>query len=452
MVKFTMRYFALFPLFLALTGCGTIFDDPTPQDQTSAYLAVTLRAAHTDGQESINKDKVDYEDRVHNLAMVVFDSGSGRKIGEYFTTTLSEGIAAYAFTVKMPSGTRDFYFVANLTSSMQTDLASIADRTAMDNFMQSLRELHPDHYLNASADRGFPMARVYPAQNITTGGTVYTPVTFKPVAGGSTEDYVKLIRVVAKLEVQFVPADKDKIEKVELVNANKYYRLLSDPAMAEPDAFAADIPLRKIGTSGDTWLAYMPEAFVENATVWTNTGNNRPINYFRITTKGGAAYDIPIITHDGAIPGGAYLPFARATLAGNKPDYTIYRNHHYKYVISNLPNKIEIIYSISDWNVVGKVAYLGYGYSVEVDDEGNITIRNTILNCDPHLVRLIATNGAYFGTNPSDTSAEFSQLLAGASQTFKVNKDAVPAGATYLELYYNKSPGAGVIPDKEFRK
>lgn len=118
-----------------------------------------------------------------------------------------------------------------------------------------------------------------------------------------------------------------------------------------------------------------------------------------------------------------------------------------------MPDKIEVKYSISDWNVVTNDTYLGYGYNVEVDQEGNITITNTIQNCDPHIVRLKAQNGAYFGSEASNTMVVFTQLADGASQTFKVNKEAVPAGSVYLEVYYNQLPGAaGTSPDKVFIK
>lgn len=47
----------------------------------------------------------------------------------------------------------------------------------------------------------------------------------------------------------------------------------------------------------------------------------------------------------------------------------------------------------------------------------------------------------------------FTQLADGASQTFKVNKEAVPVGSVYLEVYYNQLPGAaGTSPDKVFIK
>lgn len=452
-LKLELKYFALFLLFLSWMGCDNIFDEQKEtKDQSSVYLAVTLRAAHTDGNESINKDNVDFEDRVHNLAMLVFDSGSGEKIAEYFTTTLSDGVSSYAFSAKLLPGIRDFYFVANLTSAMQTELSGITDRTAMDGFMKKVREMDSEHYLSATFNKGFPMSRIYSDQNITKGGTVYNPIKFQPIVEGNREEYVKLIRVVAKLEVLLQGEDVNKVQKIEMLNANKHYRLVSDPEKTEPSDYVGTVALRRVGMGNTvSWLAYMPETFVNSGTTWANTGDNKPILYFRITTVGGAVYNIPVITHNGIIPGGKYLAYARATLT-QKPDYSIYRNHHYKYEIDNVPNKIEIIYSISEWNVVGKEAFLGYGYSIEVDDEGKIFICNTIQNCDPHTVRLEAKNGAFFGNNSSNTSVVFTELTEGASQIYHIKKEAVPVGESYLEIYYNSSPGAGVTPDKKFIK
>lgn len=220
----------------------------------------------------------------------------------------------------------------------------------------------------------------------------------------------------------------------------------------EPSQYADNVEMRRVAGK-NIWLAYMPEAFVATGKWWGNMGNaaNKPINYFRITDKDGLTYEIPIITNEGAIPGGEYLKFAKGGIA-QKPNYTIYRNHHYKYEIKNLPNRIEIKYAVRSWDVVEKTTYLGYGYNVEIDDDGKLVITNTTQNCNPHVVHLEAKNGAYFGADPMNTSVQFTELADGASQTYQVNKEGVASGKTYLEVYYNKTPGAGIVPDKEFKK
>lgn len=454
MLKNKIKYFAFVLLMLAWTGCGDKIggeDDKPIHKEDVVYLTVNARAAHTAGEESVNTDGEDFEDHVHSLAMLVFDTASGSKIAEYYTTNITAGEASYVFTAELTPGQRDFYFVSNLLPGMKESFEALTGRSEMNAQMNLLRDLKTEHYMGATDKNGFPMARVYLNQAVTEGGSIYQPVPFRPVVNGVAEDNVKLVRVVAKLEVIFDDTDVNNVIKVELVNANKQFSLVE--VGTEPAQYVSDIVIKKL-TGKNNWLAYMPEAFVASGKWWDNTGtpDNRPINYFRITAVGGIVYNIPIITHDGAIPGGKYLPFAEGKL-DNKPVYTVYRNHHYKYEIKNLPNQIEIIYSISNWNVVQKETYMGYGYNVEVDNDGNITVSNTMQNCDPHTVRLRAVNGAYFGNDTSNTLVEFTQLGDGVSQTYRVNKDNVNTGEVYLEVYYNKTPGAaGVTPDKVFTK
>ena len=445
MMQLKKRYFALILLLFLWSGCDRGVDPQPDPLQPDVYLLVNARAAHTNGEESINMDAEDFEDRVHSLAMLVFDSNTGEKVAEHFSSSIGSGTSTYVFTVKLKPGQHDFFFVANFPG-MQTAMASIVDKSGMNQFMQVLRYLDPIHYLKATNDNGFPMSRMYSNQTVTIGGTITQPLPFKP----DGENNVKLQRVVAKLDVNIVEG-VENLQKIELRNANVHY--VFGPNQAEPIQFYNPVELRRVGTTNQ-WLGYMPEAIVESTKWWGNTGNaeNKPINFFRLTTRGGLVYDVPIITHEGAIPGGQYLPFAKGLLA-DKPSYTVYRNRHYIYRIKTLPDKIEVKYSICDWNIVTNDTYMGYGYNVGVDEQGNVTITNTMQNCDPHVVRLVAKNGAYFGSQPTDTSVEFTELANGASQTFKVNKDAVAVGSAYLEVYYNPDLNAtGVVPDKVFIK
>ncbi|KKC51748.1 major fimbrial subunit protein (FimA), partial [Porphyromonas gulae] len=325
-------------------------------------------------------DMEDFEDRVHSLSLLVFDSGTGNKIAEHFTPSIEGGVASYAFTTKLTPGQRDFFFVANMPGS-QAAMSAITNRNDMLNFIRKARSLAASLYHGATNDNGFPMARVYLNQIITLGGTPSNPMLFMPkLENGVEENNVKLLRAVAKLEVN-ITEGIESLKEIELINANRHFRLLSVPN--EPSLFFWPVALKRVGTTSK-FLAYMPEAIVDRSKFWGSTGNsaNTPINFFRITTNGGIKYDVPIITHDGEIPGGLYWPFAKGELT-QKPDYTVYRNHHYKYQVKNLPDKIEVKYSICDWNIVNNDTYLGYGYNVEVDDAGNITITNTMQNCAP---------------------------------------------------------------------
>lgn len=437
MLNIKLKYIAFVLLVLAWTGCtGPVVDDQAQGgNEPVVYLTISTRAAHTDGKESINKDGDDFEDHVHSLAMLIFDTATGNKIAEYYTEEIGAGEKSYVFTSKITPGTRDFYFVANLLPGMKEAFKAVRSRSEMNAQMLLIRDMMDALYQGASDKKGFPMARVYPNQNIVKGGTAHQPMPFRPIVEMTPEDCVKLVRVVAKLEVIFDATDVEDVMKVELINANKKFSL--QKGSSEPTHYASDINMKRvIGTN--SWIAYMPEAIIFKGKWWDNAGNpeNKPINYFRVTSKNGKYYDIPIITHNTSIPGNNYLKFAKG-LNTDKPDYSIYRNHHYKYEIKNLPNQIEIIYSITDWQVVQKDTYVGYGYSVEVGTDGNITISNVMQNCAPHKVVLKALNGAYFGNDPTQKTIEFHELADGASQNYKVNNNNVSAGHVYLEVFYN---------------
>ena len=138
-----MRYIAFAAFVSILFGCNK-GGEPQPDVQPDVYLAVTARAAHTNGEESINMDMEDFEDRVHSLSMLVFDSGTGDKIAEHFTTSIGSGVASYAFTTKLTPGQRDFFFVANMPGS-QAAMSAIANKTDMLNFMNKVHELATTH-------------------------------------------------------------------------------------------------------------------------------------------------------------------------------------------------------------------------------------------------------------------------------------------------------------------
>ncbi|MDD7437533.1 MAG: fimbrial assembly protein [Bacteroidales bacterium] len=432
-------------ILLSWGGCKRAIDNQTPDNgEPVVYLSVSTRAAHINGEESINKDGVDYEDHVYSLAMLVFDSPSGKKIAHYYTENVGTGDKTIVFKSKFTPGARDFYFVGNLLPDMKEAFENVKNRSEMDAQMNTLLQLPDYYYDGATNKKGFPMARVYKNQDIPQGGSSYDPIPFKPTVGTVKEDCAKLVRVVAKLEVIMDAEDVDDVEKIELINANRNFSLLKSSQVSS-DYLPSHIMKRKTGTNN--WLAYMPERLI-NGVDWSTVGSDRkPINYFRITDKRGNQYDIPIITRDGSIPGGKYLPYAEGKLV-DKPEYSVFRNHHYKYEVKNLPNQIEIFYTVQAWQVVNKETYVGYGYNVEVDADGNGVITNTIVNCNPHKVVLKAVNGAYFDNDITKKEITFSDLSQYASLPFKISTDDVTSGMVYLEVYYN---GASTSV-KEFRK
>ncbi len=468
-------------ILLPFTACDNlIYDQPiNPTNDPKVYLLVSTRAVQSEVglRSSINQDITLAEDSIHSLAMFIFDSTTGTKLGEYFRgDNFGNGVATYAFTIELTPGKRDFYFVANMsTSDLQS--ANITDRNSMDVFLNNPSRIMTNAlYQSASKTLGFPMSRVYLNQVISEGGTIYQPIPFKPkqhtteenkvvvnFAGSGTVErpYVELIRVVAKLEVILDNESYSVVDKIYFRNANRHFRLVEFET--PPTDYFNDNSTNSVLTKlegANIYVYYMPEAIFAPQ-LWTLSGDNKPINYFTIKTKDNKIYDIPIISNESTITTD-YLSKAKGTFIGFTPNYTIFRNYHYKYLVK-IQQKIEIIYEVEPWNIVNKSTYMGYGYNVEVDNNGDITITNTMDDCMPHKVRLVAKNGAYFGTptnstieygfnSTSDPNYDASKLKSGYSESFQVNKDVVAVGQPYLEVYYNKVPGTGITADKIFIK
>lgn len=77
---------------------------------------------------------------------------------------------------------------------------------------------------------------------------------------------------------------------------------------------------------------------------------------------------------------------------------------------------------------------MGYGYNVGVDEDGNVTISNTVEACTPHDVKLVTKPGFTF--DGGGTERIFANTDPAASASYKVLP--VPtAGQAYLDLYYN---------------
>ena len=177
MTRIQLLYILLISILIAFSGCQSQTDDDssTTDPQSIVYLSVTR--AQVDGLETFNADDEDYEDRVHDMAMLVFDSSTGTKVGEYFDEHIALSEKDKSFVIQLTPGKRDFYFVANMPVN---ELKKITTQSDMDVYMNTFSDLDPDLYLSASEDKGFPMSRVYRNQIITEGGSLYSPQPFRP--------------------------------------------------------------------------------------------------------------------------------------------------------------------------------------------------------------------------------------------------------------------------------
>jgi hypothetical protein len=424
MKKIINLYSALAVTLFLFSGCSESQDSGTVSDPSSVYLSVTRATANT-SDDTINTDNTEYEDRVHDLAMLVFDSSTGAKVAEYYESDIPM-TGSNTFVIKLIPGQRDFYFIANMPD-MKTTLGSITKEDDLkSSYMNTLRDLDADLYQGATLDKGFPMSRVYLNQTITTGGNIYQPLPFYP----NGEDKVKLIRVTAKLEVDFPlngTSGEVGVKDVYFHNANRQFCLLNPSMMAPSSYFTDGMSLKKV--DDHTFICYMPEAIISSAT-WSTSGMNQPVNYFTVETTEGKTYDIPIITDNTDITTD-YLKKATGAESGYTPDYTIYRNHDYRFTINNL-QKVEILYTVNDWNKDDKSLYMGYGYNVEVDGT-TVTIKNTFQECPPFSVTLNTLNGTTF--SDGTTTKTFTDVNSGASASFSLN--AEPVSGDYLQVVLN---------------
>ena len=422
MVKLKTTYITIISILILFSGCDSLIYDNHDNSQVQkpvVYLSITK--AQAAGLETLNADDVDYEDRVHDLAMLVFDSSTEAKVCEYFDEDILFSEKEKTFTVALTPGSRDFYFVANMPIAA---LKSINSRSEMETYMNTLRDLDPDLYLNASETKGFPMSRVYKNQTVSEGGNIYSPLPFRP----DGEDKVRLIRVEAKLEVIIDGlAANIGVKNIYYKNAYRQFSLSSLITPPTP-VYYEDKPLKKVNNS---YIYYMPEALMA-APVWSASAH-KPINYFIIETLSGTFYEVPIITYDGIITENDYLSFARGSLT-EKPDYNIYRNRHYSFTIKNLQT-IEIVYEIDPWQVKQSAIYMGYGYNVGVDENGKVTISNTIDACAPHVVKLQTVAPFKFSDNTTEIS--FSSLDTTASEEHILNSIPSTGSGVYLRVYYN---------------
>ena len=114
-------------------------------------------------------------------------------------------------------------------------------------------------------------------------------------------------------------------------NAYRQFGLIPDMYPATV-GYYEDKLLKRVGNS---YLYYMPEAMMMNTNPVWSVADHKPVNYFSIETLDGKSYDIPVITDDRTITDTDYLAFATGQNT-DKPDYNIYRNRHYYYVIKKL--------------------------------------------------------------------------------------------------------------------
>ena len=78
---------------------------------------------------------------------------------------------------------------------------------------------------------------------------------------------------------------------------------------------------------------------------------------------------------------------------------------------------------------------MGYGYNVGIDEDGKITISNTIEACAPHDIVLKAVAPFKFSDNTTEKS--FNNFDPTASVGYTLSTIPSVGDGSYLQVYYN---------------
>ncbi|WP_436414037.1 fimbrial protein [Petrimonas sp.] len=309
-------------------------------NSSPVFLNVSLRSQGN--APSLNQDETDLEDYVKNIAVIVFQTSSNKKLGEYYEYT-TNGISG-TFTFKLEVGRGDFFFIAN-TAKTEAEF-KVMSRANLEAFLQSLNNFPYVHGLNATDPYYFPMSRVYTNQLIPKGGTEADPVQFLP--DGNTR--VELIRTIAKVEINISGEYKDNVTNVELVNGVNQFSFVkrsdnagmtlrtTDNAFYRPDAT----------NQPNLWRFYTPEVNFTTQPTWGTNPQN--LNYIKISTDFGRDYLLPIVSNSPKT--GDYLAFATGQVAGTSPNYSIIRNDHYKFDVEIKPKELNVSLNILPWELI----------------------------------------------------------------------------------------------------
>lgn len=184
-------------LSFIVTGCSS--DDQTKkQEANDAVISLAVKASSS----SINEDKTLWEDRVDEIRMILFDSGSGDVVFNqqlHFPNGFSESSKGVAVT----PGTYDFYFIANETTysgDFVTALTAIKNKSEFSSDIRFKSLAYNPAFLpdeNSTTGR-FLMSAIYQGITVTSGGTEKNPAPLVIPTGK-----VELIRSLAKVDVIF---------------------------------------------------------------------------------------------------------------------------------------------------------------------------------------------------------------------------------------------------------
>lgn len=340
---------------------------------------------------SIQSDPEDYEDYVGELAVLIYKVGAtddqSMLVKSHFTTEQS-----FLMELQPEEGARyHFCFVANYPESWKNTLEGLITYADLKKTLQHLESfqsrdsgtsLYNGAVMTGTEKSLFPMARIYENQTIPTGGSVSTPKPFTPTTisskplepvsnwpdspeTGTTQQTVNLVRSSAKVSLNLTGDGVSKIKSIKICNVATKHSFME----TSKSATVALIDKQFKGSdaiTGNSFQSkmYIPERLLGEAstTLGWNSSSDMPIGtpcYIEITMQSGFVHKIPIITNQNTqnmTPGSeyTYLDVATGSVLSNQADYSIVRNHHYRYDI-NVPadgKYLVIDFKVMPWQLI----------------------------------------------------------------------------------------------------
>lgn len=408
-------------VFGGLAVCSCSDDRDLHESDPSGRVFLSVTRAQQD-HDSFNDDAVDYEDRVHDLALLVFDTGLGNKVAEYYsedyfpTGIPMMDLQASTFKIAMTPGTRDFYFVANRRDS-HTRLRGIGSSSEMKAFMQELNVLDAELFNAATEHKWFPMSRIYTHQVINYGGTEAFPTPFNPEG----DNVVRLIRTVAKVELNLLNLKDTDLPVVSYVNRLKRTALCAVPYStgSYPETFDETV-MPAIGGSKSQYRIYVPEALIMDSTpTW---GAKTLINYIKVELNG-KTYEVPLVSNEDKMQNRDYMAFARGEQS-EQPNYDVIRNNHYIFNVTIRPETgIAVQLKVMPWTVVNDDVSYEDGYMNTSKERVTLNYLQDDATPMQLLTTFKGTNVSYTITYASGEGADWLQINQPTSRTVTGNQE-----------------------------
>lgn len=393
-------------MLLLLSSCNSLFDD-YPEDEQATIL-LSIDGAKTRAGDLFADDAV-----IEKIRIIVF-TGAALEINEVFNS--GEASFDNPFRVKVATGTKNVYVIANETTELTTSLTNSSLTET------GLKAIMADN-ITSGLSSPLVMTGEIPSVELLTAGLHNATVTLK--------------RVAAKINLSFkkgTATDDVQITKVSLLSNTGKSTLWEGSTFTDTQSYWS----HTVGTS-----MYLTDNLQKYLTVYVyeNLGNsaNNKANATQLEVE--AIYNgLPSIyrvyvNENVTSVVNAGDPSSSVTDPSDHL-YNIKRNYEYNLngTISALGDfqGLTIFTAVQPWTGENKTYFVGYGYTVEVDGT-KITVSNHDEDCPPHLIKLVTLSGLTF--SDGETEKSFEETAAGITKEFTLS--AEPTTGNYLEVWYN---------------